>query len=149
MGRTTVSRVIHAPLEKVFDTVAHIDNFSKVVPEIVRVEFVSENRSGVGARFRETRRMGKREMTVELEVKEYVENDRIRIVSDTAGTVWDSLFTVKPAAESATELTLTMDAKAHEFLPKLVNPLFKGLIRKGIEKDMDAVKAHCEQGAGG
>jgi hypothetical protein len=147
MTRTTVSRTIHAPIERVFDTVAHIDNFSKVVPEIVNVEFLSENRSGVGARFKETRRMGKREITVELKVTEYVQNDRIRIVSDMAGTVWDTVFTVKPATASAVDLTMVMDAKAYKLLPKLMNPLFKGLIRKSIEKDMDAVKAFCEEGA--
>ena len=38
-----------------------------------------------------------------------------------------------------------MDARPHKLLPKLVVPLMKGLVRKAIEKDMDAVKAHCER----
>jgi uncharacterized protein YndB with AHSA1/START domain len=144
MGRTTVSRTIEAPIETVFDTVAHIENFSKAIPDIVNVEFLSDVRSGVGTHFRETRRMRGKEVSVELAVTEYVENDHIRIVSDTHGTVWDTVFTVEPATGGGIELTLVMDANAYKFLPKLMNPLIKGMIRKAIEKDMDAVKAFCE-----
>ncbi len=145
MATTTVSRIIRAPIERVFDTVAHIESFSKALPHIVNVEILSEQRSGVGTRFRETRLMGKKEATTELEVTEYVENERIRLVTDTHGTVWDTVFTVAPA-EGGIELKMVMDARAHKLLPKLLNPLFKGMIAKFIEKDMDAVKSYCEQG---
>lgn len=145
MGRTTVSRTIHAPIERVFDTVAHIENFQKAIPDIVRIEFLSDQRSGVGARFRETRLMRGKEQTVELEVTEYVQNDHIRLVSDTHGTVWDTVFTVRPATGGGVDLTMVMDANAYKFLPKLMNPLIKGMIQKAIEKDMDAVKTVCEQ----
>ena len=85
-----------------------------------------------------------KEATTELEVTEFVENDRIRIMTDSHGAVWDSLFTVKPA-EGHTELTLTMDAKPHKLMPKIMIPIMKGFITKGLEKDMDAVKAYCEK----
>ncbi len=39
---------------------------------------------------------------------------------------------------------LIMDARAHSLLPRLMNPLIKGMIQKAIEKDMDTVKAYCE-----
>jgi len=148
MGRTTVSRTIQAPIETVFDAVAHIENFSKAVPHITKVEFLSDTRSGVGTRFRETRLMGSREASTELEVTEYVPNDHVRLVTDQAGTVWDTVFTVRPADAGAVELTMVMDANAHRLMAKIMNPLIKGMIRRHIEKDMDAVKAYCEQNAG-
>ncbi len=86
-----------------------------------------------------------KETTTELEVSEYVENDRIRLLAESHGTVWDSLFEVGPV-EGATELRLTMDAKAYRLLPRLINPLLKGAVRKALEQDMDAVKAYCEAG---
>lgn len=43
---------------------------------------------------------------------------------------------------------MVMDANAYRLLAKLFNPLIKGMIRKFIEKDMDAVKAYCERTAG-
>ena len=87
MGRTTVTRIVEAPVADVFEAVAHIDNFSTIVPEIEAVEFLSETRRGVGARFKETRRMGKRSCATELEVTEYVPGERVRLVSDQGGTI--------------------------------------------------------------
>ena len=143
MTRTTVERTIDAPVEMVFETVAHIDNFSKAIPRIVNVEFLSTVKSGVGARFRETRDMRGRHAVTELEVTEYVDNDRVRLVADAGGTTWDTVFTVTPTNDR-TRLTMVMDATAHNLLAKLLNPLLKGMIKKEIEKDMDSVKAYCE-----
>ena len=88
--------------------------------------------------------MDGKEAATELEVTEYVKNDRIRFVADSHRTVWDSLFTVK-AAEEHTELTLTMDAKAHTLAAKLMTKMIGSMIQKGLEKDMHCVKTHCEK----
>lgn len=85
-----------------------------------------------------------KEMQTELEVTEYVEHDRVRLVADSNGTIWDTLFTVTPENEH-TQLTMTMDAYAYKLLPRLMNPLIYGLITKAVDGDMDAVKAFCEQ----
>jgi len=97
MSRMTVKRTIHAPVELVFKTVSDINNFSKAVPHIVSAEILSDTKSGVGKRFRETRLMNGKETKTVLEVTEFVENDRVRMVADSHGTVWDSLFTVTSA----------------------------------------------------
>lgn len=144
MTRTTITRNIAAPVELVFRTIADISNYSEVIPQIVGFEMVSGDKPAVGTRFRETRLMKGKEMTTELEITEYLENDRIRMVADSHGTVWDTLFTVKQG-QGQTELNITMEARAHKLLPKLINPFIKGMIRNLIAKDMDAVKAHCER----
>lgn len=51
MTRYGVTKTIKAPLDRVFRTVSDIGNFSKAVPDIVNVEFLSETRSGIGAGF--------------------------------------------------------------------------------------------------
>ncbi len=144
MTRTTVRRTIDAPVDLVFQTISDIRNFSEAVPWIVGVQFLSEQRMGVGTRFRETRRMGRREAATELEVTEYEPNDRIRLVADSFGTVWDSLFTVRDTG-GATELQLIMDARPYGLLPRLMVPLMRRSVQKGLEKDMDAVKRFCEE----
>ncbi len=143
MTRITVTRTIDAPVEAVFKTVADIRQFSKAVPHIVRFEFLSDVKSGAGTRFRETRLMKGKEMTTELEVTEYLENDRVRIVADTHGTVWDTVFAVKPEG-GHTALTMTMDAKTDKWIPKIINFLISGMLKKAVERDMDLVKAFCE-----
>ena len=144
MSRISVTRNIQAPKAEVFETVSKIENFSKAVPDIVEVEFLSEARSGVGARFRETRLMGKRKASTVLEVTEYEENERIRLASDAGGTIWDSVFTVREEGDQ-TALELTMEARPYKLLAKLMMPLMKGILNKALAADMDAVKAYCEK----
>lgn len=143
MGTISLTTTIEAPLEKVFHTVADIRNFSKAVPDIVDVEMLSEVTSGEGARFREKRVINGREAATELEVTDYVENERIRLVADSHGTVWDSVFTVSES-NGHTELTLVMEAKPYKLLSRLMNLLMKGTMTKALRKDMEAVKRYCE-----
>ncbi len=143
MGKITITRNINAPIEKVFQTVAHIENFSRAIPDIVDVEFLSDQKSGKGTRFREKRLMKGREASTELEVKEYEKNRHIRLVADSHGTVWDTLFSVEKSNNN-TKLTMTMEARPHSFLAKVMNKLMSSMIRKAIAKDMDAVKVYCE-----
>lgn len=148
MTRIVVERQIKASPEIVFQTVSDIKKFSEAVPHITKIEFLSEQQLGLGTRFRETRLMKGREASTELEVAEFVENDRIRMIADSHGTVWDTLFTVEPAADGSV-LTMTMDARAHKLLPRLLNPLIKGIVKRAVEDDMDSVKAFCESAATG
>lgn len=143
MTRTTVTRTIDAPVELVFKTIANINEFSKAIPGIIKVEILSDTKSGVGTRFRETRLMKGKEATTELEVREYADNERIRIVADTGGTVWDSVFTVAEK-NGATELALVMEANPYKLIAKLTTPLISGMVKKALENDMDAVKTYCE-----
>ena len=143
MAQITATRTIAAPVTQVFDTVAHIENFQKAVPHITEVEFLTDEHRGVGTRFRETRLMRGREATTELEVTDYVPNERIRFVSDAGGTVWDTVFTVRPT-EEGTDLSMIMDARPHKLMARLTTPLIGGMVRKAVESDMDAVKAYCE-----
>lgn len=139
------SRTINAPVDKVFNAVAHIENFSKAVPHIIKVEHLTEAKAGAGARFRETRLMNGREATTELEITEYRPNERVRLVSDAGGTIWDTVFEIRPG-DGGTTLTMEMIARPHKFMAKLTTPLIMGLVGKAVEADMDAVKAYCERG---
>ena len=144
MALLSATRTIAAPVERVFDTVAHIENFQKALPSITNVQFLTESKTGVGTRFRETRVMRGRESTTVLEVTEYQPNERVRLVSDAGGTIWDTVFTVQ-AAGGGTDLSLAMDARPYKLAARIMNPLVSRMIRKAIEGDMDAVKAYCEQ----
>lgn len=143
MNTIKVTRQIQTPVDEVFQTISDIRNFSKAVPDIIDIEFLSETKSGVGTRFRETREFGGKKAATELEVTEYAENDHIRIVSDTQGTIWDSIFTVSEK-EGGCELILEMEARPYKFLSKITTPIMKGIIGKALERDMDAVKEYCE-----
>ena len=140
--RIKVSRKINAPINVVFNTVADIRNFSEALPHVVRYEFLSEQESGLGTRFRETRLMNGKEAMTELEVTEFVENEHVRMVADSHGAVWDTTFSVNE--NGRTELTMVMDAEPYKLFARIMNAVFKRVIAKAVERDMDLVKAHCE-----
>ena len=145
MTRTSITRTISAPLAAVFDTIADPVNYTKAVPQITKVEFLTDQKAGVGTRFRETREMRGREAATELEVTEYVRNERVRLVSKAGGTVWDSVFTVMAAEDDrATRLDLVMEARPYRLLARVFVPLMKGVVAKAVAGDMDAVKAYLE-----
>ena len=144
MARTIVTRNINAPVELVFRTIADINQFSKAVPHIVKVEFLSDIKLGVGARFRETILMKEKETTTELQVTEYDENNRIRLVAIDHGIVWDTVFVVKREI-NYTNLTLTMDAITQRPIAKIMIFFITGMVKKAIERDLDGVKAFCER----
>lgn len=130
-----------------FPVVADIREYSKVQPQIVDVQFLTPKQGGVGTRFRETRMMGGRRVSTELEVTEHVENQRVRLVAESGGTVWDTVFDLRPAGAGRTELTMVMDARAQNLLARLAAPLLMGMVRKGVQADIDRVKDHCEKQA--
>lgn len=145
MSQIVITRMIKAPVDRVFATVADIRNYANAVPAITEVDILTEQETGVGTRFREARWMKNREVATELEVTEYVENERVRLIADSHGAVWDSVFTVRPA-DGGTELVLTMESRAGGLIPRILNWLMSGMYRKALGQEMDAVKTFCEEG---
>ncbi|MEM7313107.1 MAG: hypothetical protein AAF497_08130, partial [Planctomycetota bacterium] len=123
--------------------ISDVRNFSQAVPDIVRIEFLGEQEVGTGTRFLETRLMNGKEQTVELEVAEFEENDRVRMVSDAGGTIWDTVFTVQQQGDTV-EMKMVMDVKPKNLAARMMVPMILGMVRKGVEADMDSVKSYCE-----
>lgn len=144
MKPIVVTKKIAAPIDSVFRTVAEINRFSKAIPHIVRVEFISEEKSGLGTQFRETRSMRGREFSTVLEITEFAENEHVRIVSDSHGTVWDTLFTVEPE-DAHTILKMEMTATPKKLAAKASTRLMRPMVAKAVAADMESVKTYCEE----
>ncbi len=140
-----VTRIINEAIEVVFATISDIRQLSKALPHVVKFEYLSVVNSGVGTHFRETRLIKGKEATTEVEITEYVENERVRMVADSRGTVWDTVFTVT-SENGCTTLTTRMAARSDKLFSRVMNPLIRGMIAKAVEKDMDLVKSYCESG---
>ncbi len=145
MTRVQVTRDIAAPVERVFGAITQIEKLPETNPDIVSVELLTEQREGVGTKFREIRRMGKSEHPTDLEIVELVPDESTRMISDAHGTVWDTLFRVRATGDGGTRLDIIMDARPHKLLPRLLNPIMKGVFRSGLDKHIEALKAHCER----
>lgn len=143
MQKVEARRLIRAPREEVFDVTAHIERYADIIPNITKVEFLSEQKTGAGTRFKETRRIGKRSGSTELEVTEYRRPEMVRLVSDQGGTIWDTTYTYEQV-DGGTDLTMIMDIRPYKLMAKLTTRLVHKMVSRAIESDMDAVKAHCE-----
>ena len=147
MPTVTVERRISAPADFVFDAISNIENLPNTVAGIKSVQFLTDQRSDVGTRFRETREMGGTEYITELEVVEYQpENRSWRGVADTDGTIWDSVMRVEAHGDQAL-LIVEMDCRGKTWFKRMLNVLLKGLYRRGLVDHLDAVKAYCERSA--
>jgi hypothetical protein len=91
--------------------------------------------------------MKDKESTNDLAITDYERDRRVRFVTESHGTVWDSIYTVKEESGS-TVLTLTMDATSRQLLPRIMVMLISGVLQKALEGDMDIVKNFCEREAG-
>ena len=143
MTKVRVACEIAASESRVFEVVSDIDGLPQGDPDVLRVEYLGERHAGVGTRFRDVRLVRGKELHSDLTVTELEEPTSIRMVSDTHGTVWDTRYEVR-AGENGSTLTVTMEATPHAALPKVLNPLMRGMFRKGIAKHAQAVKAYCE-----
>ena len=144
MTIVTAERTIAAPRENVFRAFSDISRFPVVQPCVVSTKHLDGPASGVGQRFEETRTHGKREMTMEFEVLEFDAPKHQRIVCDSHGTIWDTTFSFKDV-DGGTSVHIAMDAKAQSLLPRIMNPLMKGMFKKGIVGHLDAVESYFER----
>jgi hypothetical protein len=145
MATIEIARTIHAPTAFVFKTVADPGHFAQAISGVTKIEFLSSTKCGLGTRFRQSRVLNGKEMTLDFDVIDYAENERVRIVNEVHGTRWDSVITLTPS-NTSTNLTMRMDTKTRPLVPRLIMPLMLRLfIRRAVEKDLDAVKAFCEK----
>jgi hypothetical protein len=157
-----VARRIYASHDIVFSAVADARAFARAVPGVIGFEFLSDVRSGPGTRFRRIRSTpvsgdnrvarcradidnGEIEVS-DFEVTEYVKNKRLRVVNETRGVVWDSIFTITPT-RNATLLTMRSEVRSHPLIARLVMPIVAFFRRKAVEAEIEAVKVYCEQPA--
>ncbi len=149
MTTVTVETHIKAPADAVFEAVSNIENIPTTMPDVVSVEFLGDQRSGVGTRFRETRSAGGKEMTFDLEVAGYDPAARtMRFVTDSHGTVWDTTVSVHEDGD-ASNVTFAMACIGSTALKRMMNFLLQRLFRSGMVKHVAALKTYCEAGHSG
>lgn len=133
----------------VFDVVAHMENYSKAIPYIKRFEFLTAETRGVGTKFLETRKIGRKEHTMEFVVKQYEPSKLVRLVTEGKEAVWDSTFAIRDRGDHQAVLKVSMDVLPKQWPLRLMLPLIKKSVRKGIETDLSCVKDYCERLADG
>lgn len=141
---------IQAPPEAVLAAMADLDGWPAWMQGLVRTEKLTNGPFGVGTRWREVRRMFGQEAAEVFEVTTYDPPHRLGLYVDgTQGTTGKGafrfLYALEPAPGGGTRLVLTGDVEMPGLAARLFGFLFRGMFRKGCERDLNALKAHLER----
>lgn len=142
---------INAPLERVFAMATDIENTPKVFPKILRIEMLNSPRDAarladVGTRWKETRKAGGREATIELAITQRVANESFRVTGDAMNTTFDTDFRFVRVSDQQTKVQLTLNATPHGMLAKLMSGMMAGAVGKEMGEDLEALKRAAEGG---
>ena len=143
----TLHRTLPAPPARVFAALAEPDGLRAWMPNLVRIEPVGGVASGVGARFRETRRMFGREASEEFQVTAHEPPSRLGLRVDgsqgsSGSGVYDFEYRLAPAGEGETRLELDASITGTSRVMRWLGWLLGGMYRKMIDKDLDALARH-------
>lgn len=147
--KVIVQRTMICSSQRAFQAVTDFEVMPRISADILRFDFVDDPPMHLNMRFSETRKMGKGELVTHLQVTEYNKDapePHARMVADTHGTIWDTAFDVTPSEKDGdVVLVIAMHARAHELMPKLLNPIMQVLFRFGLNSHIDQVKVWCEK----
>ena len=151
MKPVEIELTINAPLARIYAMAVDIENTPKVFPQIVRVEMLNAPRDAaglaeVGTRWKETRKAGGREATVELAITQRVVNESFRVTGDAMKTTFDTDFRFTRLGDQQTRVRLTMTATPHGLLAKMMAGMMGGMVAKALREDLDALKRAAEAG---
>jgi len=141
------SRLIQAPIERVFDIFSDITRIEERISGITKVDILSETTTGVGTRWRETRVMFGQEATEEMEISAFRPAQSYEVLAASRGSEYHTIYTFIEQ-NGGTQVEMIFSGKAVSFMAKLMSPLaalMSGAARKALETDIEELQAICEQ----
>lgn len=147
MPTLTASIRIAAPLERVFAVFTDIPKAAERIPDITKIERLSEGPFRIGTRWRETRVIMKKEDPEEMWVTGFDPPRSYAVEAESRGTHNDTRFEFTPDGD-ATMVTWTFTGTPLTFGAKLMSGVFgfqfKGMMRKFLLADLEALRDVCE-----
>ena len=146
MSKMILSVEIDAAPETVFDVVADIESSPDRHQDIKKIEILTEGPIDTGTKWRETRVVLKRESVEEMEITAFQRPTHYSVYCDSCGYDVRWTMRVDPRGEGST-LTLDMASKPRTFIGKLMTPVewsMAGMMKKGVAKDLESIKAYIE-----
>lgn len=146
MPRLEVEAQIDAAPDRVFDVLTDLANVAQRVSGIQNIEVLSNGPTGIGTRWRETRRFGRHEAVEEMEFTEYAPGKSFTVRCDSHGTRYVTRYLLKPE-ENSTRVSIDFDAKPVSITAKILSPLGRimiGSVAKCLRQDLEEVKEFVE-----
>jgi uncharacterized protein YndB with AHSA1/START domain len=137
-----------APLDKVFAAVTDIPAAEKWMPNLVRMEMLTDGPYGVGTKWRETRKMFGKEAAEVFEVTGLAPGKHIELFVDgKQGASGRGEFRFKYDFEERggkTVINIQGSITGMGCMGVVFGWMFKGMFAKAIRKDHEALRQHIE-----
>lgn len=145
--------VIDAPPTEVIAVMADFDAWHHWMDGLISVEKLTDGSYGVGTQWRETRKLFGQEASEVFEVTEFEPPGKVSLWVDgrqgtTGKGAYRFVYTLEPTGVKGTQLTMQADIDMPGLMAKLFGFLFKGMFKKGCDRDTLALKAYLEGGQG-
>jgi len=150
MADFTVSVVIHAAADTVWDVLTDVAGMADIIPAITRIDLLTDGPFRVGSRWKETRLMGSRKAAVTFQVAALDPKRSYTVIAVAAGTEYRCAFTLTPQAD-ATRLdlrTISRPVSPAGRVMLLLSPVMVRSMKRMTQQDLDLVKSHIESAAG-
>lgn len=147
MARVSVSELIAAPVEKVFEVFTDIERAAEHVSGIREVEILTTGRFSLGTRWRETREVLGRLDTAEMEVTSFERHRTYTITHHKLGARVDTEFWFEPVGEG-TKVTIEFDFETPGVPPGMMAPVgwaVAGKVRDVLAHDLADLKRSTER----
>lgn len=135
--------VIARPPREVFAFVADLNNIPKWQAEVVTSKVITPGPTKVGTRFTEDVKMGPRRVTATCEVTEFAADQMMAFKADSSAISYTGQI-VAELSGTGSRLTISGTATL-KGMWRLMQPLMKGEFKKGIAKELAAVKEILEK----
>ena len=145
MRREEASLVIGCLADSVFDFVADLDNLPTWQPGITSAQQTSTGPVGAGATARVVRELMGQQVTVDIQVTDFVPGRRLGLSSDAAGMGISGTMSLEPDG-TGTRVTVSTEIRARSPFLAPLEGMAAGIAREDMAAGLQRLKAALEKG---
>lgn len=147
MAGLRLQRRIAASPQRCFEVFTDIERLADIVPDITKMEKLTEGPVAVGTRIRCTRMMFGKEASETMEFVECEPAKRYQLEARSHGSHYVTTYSFQPDGD-ATLVDFDLRATPQSVGARLMSPLFvlmRGSMQKAMLREFDALQRECER----
>jgi hypothetical protein len=148
MAPVTVTQHSAAPVERVWELATDLQSAPDYLSAVIATEVTTPPPFAVGTRWKETRRIMKRDASEEMWVTAVDPHRSYVVEAESNGAHYFSTFTFDATSDGGTDITMSFDAQPVGTLSKFFVPVAGMLMRrtlaKQLSKDLDDLARAAE-----
>ncbi|MBS4190009.1 SRPBCC family protein [Bacillus sp. FJAT-49705] len=137
------SVIIHKPVKEVFDYIASMENTSEIMPNVVKMEKLTEGPIGKGTKFKETRSVRGNTVNADVEMVEYEQDKLFKTRSNSNGLIVEYTYIFHEIKEG-TQVELDASVKTSGLRMRLTKYFIVKMVKREDGFQLDYLKEMLE-----